>query len=143
MTVLSATGSNDGRTFELRAHEGEQFSTFRRYCEDQGIPVTLTSLSRITTAERTDHGLTAEQHEALTLAYGQGCYDGSRRTDLEELATRLGITRQAPAARLRRGWRNLIASTIIDDQEGRCFQSVTYAMVRVTRLLLKPYSDGR
>lgn len=116
VTVLSATGSNDGWTFELRAGEGEQFSTFRRYCEDQGIPVTLTSLSRITTAERTEHGLTAEQHEALTLAYSEGYYDDSRRTDLEELATHLSITRQALAARLRRGYRNLIASTIIDDR---------------------------
>lgn len=115
VTVVSGVGSTEGWTCELRAERAEQFSAFREYCEDHGIGVTLGRLRRlsdVTTA--TEYDLTPEQHAALVLAYTEGYYDEPSRTDQEALATRLGISHQALSARLRRGYRNLIGSTIAE-----------------------------
>lgn len=115
VTVVSASGSSDGWVFELRAERVEQFSDFQRYCREHDIDVTLTRLSRLSETTRPEYGLTPEQREAPALADREGYYDDSRETDLETLAAELGITRQALSARLRRGYRNLIASTVVHD----------------------------
>jgi len=113
VTVLSATGSKDGWFFEFRA-EGAQLTAFQECCDDRGIDVSLARLSRL--SEMTDsceYGVTAEQQEALVLAYADGYYDSPRRTDLETLAEQFGISRQALSARLRRGYGNLIEHTLL------------------------------
>jgi predicted DNA binding protein len=113
VTVISATGSEEGWTFELRATSAEQFSVFQRYCADHDIGVTLVRLSRLSEMSTgTEYGLTPEQREALLLAY-----DEPSETDQESLASRLGITRQALSSRLRRGYRNLIENTIVHSQQ--------------------------
>lgn len=114
VTVISATGSRDGWLFELRASDAQQFATFQQYCREHGIGVTLERLRRLSdTNTGTGYGLTPEQHAALALAYREGYYDESSSTDQEHIAAQLGITRQALSSRLRRGYRNLIGSTII------------------------------
>lgn len=114
VTVISASGSDDGWTFELRATTTEQFSTFQQYCTDHDIGVTLTRLNRLSkVGSRSEYGLTPHQQEALLLAYEEGYYDDPRKTDQKTLAAAIGITRQALSARLRRGYRNLIESTIV------------------------------
>lgn len=50
------------------------------------------------------------------LAYREGYYEDPRGTDLEALAARLDITRQALSARLRRGYRNLLERTVVQDR---------------------------
>lgn len=113
VTVLSATGSSEGWMFELRAPEDRQFSAFQQYCEEHDIDVALTRLSRISElATGAEYNLTPEQREALLLAYEEGYYSDARAIDQETLASRLGISRQAFSSRLRRGYRNLIGSTI-------------------------------
>ncbi|MFC6826558.1 helix-turn-helix domain-containing protein [Halopelagius fulvigenes] len=116
VTVVSASGSESGWTFELRARSSESFSEFQRHCDDHGIPVSLTRLSRLTeTTTGSGYDLTEEQYEALVLAFERGYYDEPRRTNLEELAAELGISRPSLSARLKRGYRNLLAATIVDD----------------------------
>ena len=113
VTVLSATGSEEGWSFELRA-KGAKFAAFQGYCDDHAIDISLTRLSRL--SEMTDgreYGLTDEQQEALVLAYADGYYDSPRETDLETLAEQFGISRQALSARLRRGYGNLIEYTLL------------------------------
>jgi len=61
------------------------------------------------------HGLTSEQREALKLAYEEGYYDDPRGTDQAALADSLGISRQALSARLRRGYRALLATAVVSD----------------------------
>lgn len=118
VTVVSATGSNEGWMFELRARKVQQFSDFQQYCEDHDINVTLKRLSRLSEMTTgTEYNLTPEQHAALVLAYHEGYYDDSSATDQETLAAQLGITRQALSSRLRRGYRNLIGSTVIHGHE--------------------------
>jgi predicted DNA binding protein len=117
VTVLSATGSNDGWLFEIRATDDEQLSTFQQYCTDEDIDVTLARLSRLSdTTVDESYSLTPEQNEALLLAYTNGYYDDSRAIDQAALAAELGITRQALAARLRRGYRSLIENTIVCEE---------------------------
>lgn len=114
VTVVSATGSTDGWVFELRASNVQQFSDFQQYCADHGIDVTLKRLSRLSEMTTgTEYNLTPEQRAALVLAYREGYYDDSSSTNQETLAAQLGITRQALSSRLRRGYRNLIGSTIV------------------------------
>lgn len=114
LTVISASGSKDGWLFELRAESSGQFSEFQQLCEADGISVELARLSRLSEERSsTEYGLTAEQKEALLVAYRGGYYHDGRQKDLEALATQLDISRQAFSDRLRRGYRNLIENTII------------------------------
>jgi hypothetical protein len=118
VTVLTAAGSCEGWTFQLRAERSRQFSEFQRYCADHDIGVTLKRLSRLSEmTSGTEYNLTPAQRAALVLAYNEGYYDDSSRTDQETLALQLGITRQALSARLRRGYRDLIGSTLVPDHE--------------------------
>jgi hypothetical protein len=69
-TVVSATGSEVGWTFELRAGDGEQFSQFQRYCDEHDVAVSLARLSRLSeTGAPAEDYVTVEQREALLLAY--------------------------------------------------------------------------
>lgn len=112
VTVLSATGSQEGWLFELRAENGEQLAEFQRQCEGE-IEISLTRLSRLSAVtDWCKYGLTEEQHEALLIAHEMGYYESPRQTDLETLAGQLGISRQALSARLTRGYRNLIERTL-------------------------------
>ena len=114
VTVVSASGTTDGWLFELRAADVHQFSEFQQYCADQDIDVSLRRLSRLAEMTTgTEYNLTPEQQAALVLAYREGYYDDPSSTNQEALAAELGITRQALSSRLRRGYRNLIGSTLV------------------------------
>ncbi|WP_435345275.1 helix-turn-helix domain-containing protein [Haloarchaeobius sp. HRN-SO-5] len=122
-TVVSASGSADGWTFQLRAEDVDSFSEFKQYCDDYEIPVTLTRLGALTgPSTGPEYDLTDDQREALVLAFLEGYYDDPRETDLEALASQLGISRQAFAGRLRRGYRNIVGSILVhaprDDGDG-------------------------
>jgi predicted DNA binding protein len=114
VTVVSATGTAKGWTFELRSASVDRFSDFQQYCDEHGIDVTLARLNRLSEmATPSEYDLTPEQYETLVLAYERGYYDEPRRTDLEALASELGITRQAVSSRLRRGYRNLVENAVL------------------------------
>ncbi|SFF88822.1 GAF and HTH_10 associated domain-containing protein [Halopelagius inordinatus] len=117
VTVISASGSKSGWTFELRAEAVRSFSQFQAYCDDHEIPVTLARLNRLTeTTTGRGYNLTEGQYEALILAFERGYYDEPRETNLEELAEELGISRPSFSARLKRGYRNLLTATIVDQE---------------------------
>ena len=124
LTLLSAFGTHDTWTFEFRAEDSDRILEFQQYCADHDIDVRLTRLKSVAEMVTGDeYNLTANQHEALLLAFNEGYYDDPRRTDLETLANRLGISRPAFANRLSRGTRNLLGSTIAhysprDDADG-------------------------
>ena len=114
LTLLSAVGTHDRWTFEFRAEYQPQLSGFQQYCADHDIDTHLIRLKSLAEMQAGDeYGLTANQHEALLLAFNEGYYDDSRDTDLETLADKLGISRPSFADRLRRGYRNLLKSTIV------------------------------
>jgi len=125
LTLLSAVGTHEQWTFEFRAEDSDQISEFQQYCADHDINARLTRLKSLAEMQAgNEYGLTANQHEALLLAFSEGYYDSPRDTDLETLADQLGISRPSFADRLRRGYRNLLGSTIVhhdstDDGSGK------------------------
>jgi predicted DNA binding protein len=113
VSILSATGTADGWTFEVRAESNDRIAAFRSTCRDAGIPAALRTLHSLEpVANGRSVRLTGPQREALLLAYRRGYFDHPRRATLEEIAAELGISRQALAARLRRGHRRLVEDVL-------------------------------
>lgn len=63
----------------------------------------------------TSFGLTEEQQKALEVAYEKGYFSEPREMSLEDVADEVGVSSTAMSGRLRRGMRNLISSTLIED----------------------------
>jgi len=111
VVLLSAVGSADEWTFELRGESREAIAAFQAYCHDHGIPVELTGLHALRAVDATD-SLTDAQREALSLAYEHGYFDSPRAATLSELADELGITQQALGSRLQRATRRLVERAV-------------------------------
>ena len=118
VTLLSGRGDSEGWTFEVRASEQQPISAFQTYCTENGIQTELVELHAIASLKSDrEYDLTEGQREALILAYSRGYFDSPRRATQEDLATELEISRQAVSSRLQRGFRRLVASTLITPQE--------------------------
>lgn len=113
VVLLSAVGTAEQWTFELRGESRESIARFRTYCREHDVPVTLTEVRGIQSS-RARHDLTEKQREALTLAFERGYFDSPRKTTLQEIADELGISQQALASRLRRGNRQLVERSLVD-----------------------------
>jgi len=111
--LLSAIGTAEGWTFELRGESRDSIAEFKNYCHEHGVPVTLTELHALRPLDAKQN-LTDGQREALTLAYEHGYFNSPRGTTLEEMADDLGITQQALGARLQRGNKRLIEQALIE-----------------------------
>ncbi|MFB9806925.1 helix-turn-helix domain-containing protein [Haladaptatus pallidirubidus] len=91
---------------------------FQRYCKDNNIDITITrlyALSEMRTGEQ--YHITTDQEEALIAAFEAGYFNEPREVTLKDIAQEMEITRQSLAARLRRGYRNLIANTLLHETE--------------------------
>ncbi|QLG27411.1 helix-turn-helix domain-containing protein [Halorarum halophilum] len=113
IVLLTAIGTAEEWTFELRGEKREAIAEFREYCHDHGVPVRLTELHALRPLDEMQ-GLTDGQREAMILAYDRGYYNSPRDTTLAEIADDLGISQQALGARLRRGNRRLIEQALIE-----------------------------
>lgn len=113
LTLLSASGTEDVWTFEFRAEDTDQITTFQQYCANHDITIELGHIhSVVAQTDEGQYGLTSEQQEAVLLAYKNGYYETPPETNLGELAEELGIARQSFSDRLRRGINNLIGETL-------------------------------
>lgn len=116
-TLVSGVGTVDSWVFKIRGDSHDSITSFRDYCNDHDIPLTLTAVHRLSSVDgEPEDGLTESQREALVLAYRRGYYRSPREVTLETLATELGISGQAFGARLRRGINRLIERTVIDTE---------------------------
>lgn len=116
VNLLSGRGSNDQWVFELRSDTREGVSEFQRYCREHGINAELTALHALSTLKQgSEYDLTEAQREALVLAYERGYFDSPREQTLDDIATELGITPQSLGSRIRRGYKRLIKSTLIEE----------------------------
>ncbi|KTG07962.1 hypothetical protein AUR64_01640 [Haloprofundus marisrubri] len=114
VALLNATGTSDGWTFKCRAPTRDGLSAFREYCENCNIPLSLRQLRRLDGTQPQSEGLTKAQREALLLAFHRGYFDVPRQASLDTLADEFDISRQAVADRLRRGYRNLVRRSLIE-----------------------------
>lgn len=118
VTLLSGRGDAEGWTFEVRASKQQPISAFQTYCTENGIQTELVELHAIASLKSDrEYDLTEGQREALILAYSRGYFDSPRSATQEDLANELEISRQAVSSRLQRGFRRLVASTLITPQE--------------------------
>lgn len=118
VSLLSGTGSGGVWVFEVRADSQDGVAAFQQCCNDSDIPLTLRRLHSLAEMEtRGRYDLTTEQQEALVLAFEEGYYEDPSETDLESLACRLDISAPSMSARLKRGYRNLIGSTLVRERE--------------------------
>ncbi len=119
-TLLSARGTCDGWLVTVRGDEQHAIAAFDEACRTASMQPTLRDLR--SDSVRTEHrqpGLTDAQREALVLAYENGYYAEPRETDLATLAAEVGISRQAFARRLSRGYRTLIESHLCGEGDKR------------------------
>ncbi|UPV77104.1 helix-turn-helix domain-containing protein (plasmid) [Halorussus limi] len=112
--LLSAIGTVEGWTFELRGESRDSIAEFKEYCHDHGVPVALTELHALRPLDA-KLNLTETQREALRLAYERGYFNSPRETTLQEIAEELGISQQALGSRIQRGNRRLIERVLMED----------------------------
>lgn len=118
LTLRKGIGSADDWLFELRAERAPALSAFQRYLTENDVEAELVRLYDLDDESTSGRfNLTPEQREALLAAYDEGYYEQPATTDLASLAGRFDISRSAFGARLRRGYRNLIESTIAHERE--------------------------
>ena len=112
--LLSAIGTAEGWTFELRGESRDSIAEFKDYCHEHEVMVTLTELHALRPMDA-KRNLTETQRDALKLAYERGYFNSPREATLQEVAEELGITQQALGSRLRRGNRRLIEQALMKD----------------------------
>ena len=111
ITLIYARGDSNGWSVHVRGDEKAALSAFDERCRGADVPVALQDI-HAAAAPSSDHwpAVTDSQREALLLAYERGYYAEPREATLGDLAAEVGISRQAFADRLRRGYRTLIQS---------------------------------
>jgi predicted DNA binding protein len=112
--LLSAVGTAEEWTFELRGESRGAIAEFQEFCHNHDVPVDLTKLHEVQPLT-TKQNLTEAQREALLLAHEQGYFNLPRETTLEKIADDLDISQQAVGSRLRRGNRRLIEQVLFDE----------------------------
>lgn len=111
LTLLTGVGTADEWYFEVRTDDSQRITDFQEYCRNMEPPIPTTldrvhGVTDVTTGRR--HGLTQKQREALEVALEEGYFNEPREITLEELASKLDITRTSVSSRLRRGQRALL-----------------------------------
>ncbi len=112
--ILSAMGTAEGWSFEIRFPNREALSEFQTCCEDTQTLLELTRVYNSTDPEAGPwYGLSQPQREALMLAVQMGYYDIPRGCTTKELANELGISDQAVTERLRRAIGSYVRHTLL------------------------------
>lgn len=111
--LLSAVGTAEQWTFEVRGESRKAIAKLRNYCHQNDIPITLTKLHALEPLAA-QHDLTEKQRKAMILAFDRGYFDSPRASTLQEIAAELDITQQSLSSRLRRGNRRLIEKALIE-----------------------------
>lgn len=114
IVFLNVTTTHEGSHFRARIPSRDALQTYRDTCRDKDLTFHLERVYRGGPNDTSGrYGVTDRQYEALVLAYKRGYFGAERDTTLETIASDLGISRQALAARLRRGHERLIANTLV------------------------------
>jgi hypothetical protein len=113
-TIIDATGTSDNWRFEVRTQAQEAFNEFQAVFKQHGIEVHLARLYDLAELVEGDtRSLTPEQRETLLAAYQQGYFEKPREISQKELSESFNISGRAVSERLRRGIRNLIATSLL------------------------------
>lgn len=113
--VLRGSGTTDRWDFRLQFRDREDLVDFRQAAIDGDVEIELRRLYDPRPPDETGI-LTAEQRDAIVVAYENGYWDIPRDTTLGELADLLGISDNAVSQRLRRGIWTLVDETLLSDR---------------------------
>ncbi|MXR42642.1 bacterio-opsin activator [Halobaculum sp. WSA2] len=115
VTLVSAEGTDEGWTLEVRGDDADAIKEFQAKCRESSIHLELRTLHTLMPLVGSDeYTLTERQRDALIAAYERGYFDSPRRVTLEELGSEFGITGQSFGSRLRRGTNRLIKAALVD-----------------------------
>lgn len=115
-TMLEASYHQDQWALTVIVPDRSALADLHEYASERGIGL---ELRRVYAPHERHHrgayGITEEQFEALVAAYHAGYFEVPRNRTLSAIADELDISANALSARLRRGLRRLLASTIVRD----------------------------
>jgi hypothetical protein len=114
VVYLDVKTTRDRVHFTARVPDRAALKRYREGCRERGVDFRLEGLYAEDAAAAARYGLTERQASALLEAYESGYYDTPRRTTLDDLATRFGVSTQAVSTLLRRGHRRLVGATLAD-----------------------------
>ncbi|WP_440008938.1 helix-turn-helix domain-containing protein [Halomicrococcus sp. SG-WS-1] len=116
--MLDAKTKDRGWLVQIQLPSREELHSVWEFAEERGIDCSLIEIHE-KRSEGTDisFGLTDEQQEALEVAYKSGYFSEPREKSLSDIAEEIDVSSTAMGGRLRRGMRNLVSATLIDDEE--------------------------
>lgn len=116
--LLGGTCTYDGWRFEVRFSSNEAAQQFQNYLTERHVPHRLHRVQRLSEGDREiEPELTAEQCEALLVAYQNGYFEEPRVATLSEVGERLGISPSSTSGRLRRGFAGLVEEHLLDGNQ--------------------------
>ena len=117
--IVDAICTTGGWTITVRFDDHADLGECYRHCVTNDVQVSIASVRGPTPADRegSPFELTEPQRQALLEAYESGYFDVPRRTNLDELATKLDVSDTAVSQRLRRGTARLIDTALLDPDE--------------------------
>lgn len=114
--LVDAKGRNGSWSLRLNFPDQSQLAEFYRQCVEEGITVTLESISHGGVDGSGDHrSLTELQLETLRTALEAGYFEVPRRATLVDIAEELGVSDSAVSQRLRRGLGTLLEASLDGD----------------------------
>lgn len=116
--LLSATGTADTWSLELRFPTHGALSEFQEYYVEENIQVSIKHIYNPTKPDAGPwFGLTPTQRKTLMYAVESGYYSLPRGVSTQELGENFDISDQAVTERLRRGISTLVSNTLLVDPE--------------------------
>jgi len=118
--LMDAVTDDEGWVVRLLLPDREALNTVWQYALENDITFDILEIYSNEDADgEGSYGLTDEQRTALRLAYEEGYFVEPREVSLDELAEELGLSSTAMSGRLRRGMRNLVATTLVAGENER------------------------
>lgn len=116
--ILDVRGSTDGWHLRVLFPDRDNVRETIDFCSTHNLSIDIHSIRHLDDEDTNQGtiraGLTAAQHEALSLAYQQGYFAVPRAVDLESLSDEVGVSHQALSERLRRGHATLIGEILLE-----------------------------
>ncbi|WP_435078162.1 bacterio-opsin activator domain-containing protein [Halococcus sp. AFM35] len=116
-TVLDAESENGQWKLRLLFPDRDSLSRAYEFCQEHDIDIDVEAIYAMENERHARFGLTEEQAEALTAAFEHGYYEVPREFSVADLAEELDISHQALSERFRRAHGNLVANTLVVDEE--------------------------
>lgn len=111
--IEQMAGTHQGWEFHVTFPDYDAFRSYRQFCEDEGIPMTVNRVyPRQQDGWNEAFGLTSQQRNALVAALEAGYFAVPREVSLADVADRFDISANAASERIRRGTRTLVRNTV-------------------------------